>query len=58
MGVLLALVLVMTDRGREILKERFTVGFDQRRKERAARFSGKRKRDVDARSNDERPTKT
>jgi hypothetical protein len=44
MGVLLALVLVMqTDRGREILKERFTVGFDQRRKERAARFSGKRK---------------
>jgi hypothetical protein len=32
--VLLALVLVMqTDRGREILKERFTVGFDQRRKE-------------------------
>jgi hypothetical protein len=54
MGVLLALVLVMqTDRGREILKERFTVGFDQRRKERAARFSGKRKRDDDARSNDE-----
>jgi hypothetical protein len=53
MGVLLALVLVMqTDRGREILKERFTVGFDQRRKERAARFSGKRKRDVDARSDE------
>jgi hypothetical protein len=48
MGVLLLVLVMQTDRGREILKERFTVGFDQRRKERAARFSGKRKRDVDA----------
>jgi hypothetical protein len=53
MGVLLALVLVMqTDRGREILKERFTVGFDQRRKEKLLGLAVKES-DVDARSTDE-----
>jgi hypothetical protein len=44
-GALLALILVLlTDKGRELLGERFSVGFDERRKERAARFMGKRKR--------------
>jgi hypothetical protein len=52
MGVLLALVLVMqTDRGREILKERFTVGFDQRRKELLG--LAVKESDVDARSSEE-----
>jgi hypothetical protein len=46
-GELLALVIVLqTDKSKEILKERFTTGFDERRKERAERFAGKkRKRD-------------
>jgi hypothetical protein len=44
-GELLALVIVLqTDKGKEILKERFTTGFDEHWKERAARFAGKRKR--------------
>jgi hypothetical protein len=42
-GKLLALVIVLqTDKGKEILKERFTTGFDERRKERAERFTGKK----------------
>jgi hypothetical protein len=40
-GELLALVIVLqTDTGREILSDRFSPGFDERRKVRAARFSG------------------
>jgi hypothetical protein len=38
-------ILLQTDRGREILKERFNTGFDERRKERAERFDGKRKQE-------------
>jgi hypothetical protein len=45
-GELLAIVTVLqTDKGKEILKERFNTGFDERRKERAERFVGKRKRE-------------
>ena len=45
-GALLALVLVLgTDKGQEILGPRFCPAFDEARKERAAQFKGKRKRD-------------
>jgi hypothetical protein len=45
-GELLAIVIVLqTDKGKQILKERFNTGFDERRKERAERFVGKRKRE-------------
>jgi hypothetical protein len=37
--------VLQTDQGREILKERFNTGFDERRKERAKRFDGKRKQE-------------
>jgi hypothetical protein len=43
-GELLALVIVLhTDRGRAILSDRFSPGFDKRRKVRAARISGTQK---------------
>jgi hypothetical protein len=45
-GELLAIVIVLqTDKGREMLKERFNTGFNECRKERAERFDGKRKRE-------------
>jgi hypothetical protein len=45
-GELLALVIILqTEEGKEILKERFTTRFDERRKERAERFASKRKQD-------------
>jgi hypothetical protein len=47
-GVLIVIVLLLrTERGREIFRPRFEAGFDVRRKERAARFAKKKGNSAD-----------